>query len=156
MHYINFLETPSVVKSINSYCQSRFLLRLCYFSRSFTKQLTNFFLSREFSYKTKNCTKLRTAFSNTATSFFDCAISNSEPVTYCTKCGDNSFAAVEVSYNKLVDNETCKAEFFNQDRLNILEMVFSSAKSLWDAGFCSSNFCILLIKLRISLQHSGM
>lgn len=85
----------------------------------------------------KNCTTLRNTFSNSHQNFVNCAITNSEPIKYCRHCG-NGFSALAIHYNNLLANDECKALWFNRDRLNILELVYSSAQSLWTAGSCSS------------------
>lgn len=80
---------------------------------------------------------MRTQFSNVLKGFDECAIKNSEPITYCIGCG-RPLSDVIVKYNDLIANEKCKGEYFNQDRLNILEILHTNALSLWDAGSCSS------------------
>lgn len=84
-----------------------------------------------------------TKFATWTKQFLNCAIHDSEPVRYCRNCG-NLFSNVTVAYNTLDANETCKAIYFNQDRLNVLQTIYSSSLSLWEAGSCASNlFCLI-------------
>lgn len=51
-----------------------------------------------------------------------------------------------IKYNDLVVN--CTEQYFNQDRLNIINMAYSNAQSLWNAGSCSS-IVFFLIKTAV-------
>ncbi|KAG4078001.1 hypothetical protein HA402_002052 [Bradysia odoriphaga] len=83
------------------------------------------------------CEQLEKKFSNVIQSFIPCALNHAEPVDYCQNCG-NAFAAVIFHYNNLFANETCRAKYFDQDRINVVEMVYSNAQSVWNAGSCSN------------------
>ncbi|XP_037027855.1 uncharacterized protein LOC119068400 [Bradysia coprophila] len=85
----------------------------------------------------KGCEALKTEFSKDTQSFTACALNHAEPVTYCEYCGQE-FAKVILHYNELFANETCRAKYFDRDRINIVEMVYSNAQSVWNAGSCSN------------------
>jgi len=82
------------------------------------------------------CAELVDIFSNGIHNFINCASAHAEPVGYCMTCGDYFTTAI-VKYNALINNETCRSNLFNQDRLNILELIYLNTVSLWEAGSCS-------------------
>lgn len=104
---------------------------------SFNDQLLINF--RHFTTAKDQCKTLEKALSVASEGFIRCALNSSEPVTYCQDCG-NDFAAVVTHYNDLFTDEHCQAKYFNQDRLNIVEMVYTSIQSIWNAGSCTSKF----------------
>lgn len=77
-----------------------------------------------------------------------CAVHYAEPVEYCIICG-HEFSDAERQYNDVIGNEHCRAKYFDRDRINVVEMVYLNALSIFDAGSCLSNcFWLRLIRLQ--------
>lgn len=74
--------------------------------------------------------------------FTGCAVTNSVPVTFCNECIntyiDQSNAYKEFLNGRNDDGKTCKNEFFEQDRLGLVQNIFLNTEKLWNTGSCSS------------------
>lgn len=75
-------------------------------------------------------------------------MANSNPVLYCTSC-INLYVSTEKSYTNLMDgkdtntNKPCKDEYYDTDRLNILEKTYQINMNLWNTANCLSKTYIL-------------
>lgn len=71
------------------------------------------------------------------------------PVTYCLNC-DKSYLDLTDAYqaiNTAVDekNTSCKSQYFDLDRLNIVQRSFMAAANLWTGGHCDSCYASPLV-----------
>lgn len=79
----------------------------------------------------------------------DCILKYSVPASICLKCA-NEFIDVVNSYS-IVTNKTCREMYVDQDRLNIIEYIYSQYTELWDKAFCEGIFFNLNIDILIKL-----
>lgn len=89
--------------------------------------------------KRHNCDQMKHNYTEAQTQFLSCAIDYSEPVTYCQHCIHHYIDQIR-TYKNFTGNATCRSIYVDNDRLNIIQTTFASAKNLWNAGSCSGKW----------------
>lgn len=107
---------------------SRTLIVLFFFS------LSNFRTKRE-------CDALNTAFGRLNGLFIQCTNHHNKIATYCIDCLPQ-YSDLTVTYHDLTadqhpDNITCRPEYVDVNRLNLVETLMSNSKHVWDMAYCS-------------------
>ncbi|CAG9859158.1 unnamed protein product [Phyllotreta striolata] len=86
-----------------------------------------------------DCGTLRKIFANASAQFTSCTIDNSRPITVCEICKDNYVDILDSYKNMsqaLVNGTTCLDKFINQDRLQILQIIYNNNLDMWSRAKC--------------------
>ncbi|XP_055682207.1 osteopetrosis-associated transmembrane protein 1 [Lutzomyia longipalpis] len=87
-----------------------------------------------------SCETLKHEFQDAAKDFTTKILNNAVPVTYCNK-SVGMYLRFEETYKNLTthidaNNVSCKYQYFNVDRLGVVETMYNQLHSMWEMGFC--------------------
>lgn len=86
------------------------------------------------------CLDLLGDLSTTIQKFVNCSMTHAVPVTYCLDC-DKTYDDLMRAYTNLntkIDegNVSCQSQFFNRDRLGLIQKSYLAGVNLWTGGNC--------------------
>lgn len=89
-----------------------------------------------------DCEHVKNNLTNANNNFLRCVMNYNVNATFCLDCRSD-YNETFYHYEKLMDsmdtktNKTCREIYVDNNQLNVVEMIFSNAKKMWDHGFCS-------------------
>lgn len=101
------------------------------------------YLFQETILESNQCKTLRNEFTTSNNLFLECVMKNNENATFCLTCANQYWDTLS-AYNEFLNHTSCRSRFFENNQLNLVEMLLTSTKHVWDVGFCAGNFVLAI------------
>lgn len=95
-----------------------------------------FFLLTYFLDRDESCKHLYNTFTENTNEFIGCILVHNKNATFCTDCRPQ-FTNLFNAYKTLTQSKTCRTEFVEVNRLNLVDISWVNAQNIWDVAICS-------------------